>query len=141
MRNETIATRLDNFYTMTQLRQLRIAFKLDGKVSCFTVNDKHVQAFFSRMKILSKLSLSLLSIAVLWGGWLHCLADGNGGKSLIFNCFPVLIRLLFRIPVCYFFEIARNVRLVKSKFLHLFQSYLFHRLLINYISKKYQVEL
>ena len=126
---------------MTQLRQLRIALKLDGTVSCFTVNDKHVQAFFSRMKIPSKLSLSLLSITVLWGGWLHCPADGNGGNSLIFNCFPVLIRLLFRIPVRYFFEIARNVRLVKSKFLHRFQIYLFQRLLINYISKKYQVEL
>ena len=124
---------------MTQLRQLRIAFKLDGKVSCFTVNDKHVQAFFSRMKIPPKLSLSLSLLSIF--GWLHCPADGNGGKSLIFNCFPVLIRLLFRISVRYFFEIARNVRLVKSKFLHLFQSYLFHRLLINYISKKYQVEL
>ena len=36
---------------------------------------------------------------------------------------------------------ARNVILVKSIFLHLFQSYLFHWLLTNYISRKYQVEL
>ncbi|XP_066022654.1 uncharacterized protein [Pocillopora verrucosa] len=73
---------------MTQLRQLRIALKLDGRVSCFTVNDRHVQAFFSRMKIPSKLSLSLLSITVLWGGWLHCPADGNGefgSRSLRFK--------------------------------------------------------
>ncbi|CAH3150638.1 unnamed protein product, partial [Pocillopora meandrina] len=43
----------------------------------FTANDTHVQVFSSRMKIPTKLSLSLLSLTVLWGGWLHCPADGN----------------------------------------------------------------
>ncbi|RMX50426.1 hypothetical protein pdam_00023364 [Pocillopora damicornis] len=40
------------------------------------------------MKILSKLSLSLLSITVLWVGWFHCPADGNedfGCRSLRFK--------------------------------------------------------
>ena len=75
---------------------------------CFTVNDTHVQVFSSRMKIPNKLSLSLLSLTVMWGGWLYFPAYGNGGKSLIFNCFPVLIPLLFGIPVRYFSEISNN---------------------------------
>ena len=110
-------------------------------MSSFTVNDRHVQAFSSRMKIPTKLSLSLLSITVLWGGWLHCPADGNKGKSLIFNCFLSSSLFCLEFQSVISSKKARNVILVKSIFLHLFQSYLFHWLLTNYISRKYQVEL
>ena len=90
---------------MTQPANFKEHLSLMVECPCFAVNDTHVQVFSSRMKIPTKLSLSLLSLTVMWGGWLYFPADGNGGKSLIFNCFPLLIPLLFGIPVRYFSEI------------------------------------